>query len=49
MREKFAVSDLAWFIETVVVAELELFVPAPVQPIKLYPTLGLATTVGVVP
>jgi hypothetical protein len=34
LMEKFAVSDLAWVMETVVVAEPELVTPSPVQPEK---------------
>ena len=49
LKEKFAVSERAWVIETVVVAEFELVTPWPVHPVKSYPGLELATTVGLVP
>ena len=49
MIEKFAVSDRAWIIETVVVAEPESFTPSPDHPTKSYPVSGLATMVVLVP
>ena len=49
LMEKLAVSDLAWDMDTVVVAEPELATPSPVQLEKSYPVLGVATIVGLVP
>ena len=34
LMEKFAVSDLAWVMDAVVVAEPKLVTPSPVQPEK---------------
>ena len=49
MGLKFAVSERDCVMDTVVEAELEFAAPSPVHPVKLYPVLGVATIVGVVP